>query len=62
MAPNATICGRTTIGDNVLVGAGSTVIDKVNVCSGVVIGAGAVVTTDIVEQGEYVGIPARRIK
>ncbi|MFD2270337.1 acyltransferase [Undibacterium arcticum] len=34
----------------------------VTVCAGVVIGAGAVVTKDILEPGVYAGNPARRIK
>lgn len=62
IAPNATICGRSTVGDNVLIGAGSIVIDGISVCSGAIIGAGTVVTTDIEQQGKYVGRPARRIK
>jgi sugar O-acyltransferase (sialic acid O-acetyltransferase NeuD family) len=61
IAPNATICGRTRIGDNVFCGAGSTVIDKICICNNVIIGAGAVVVKDIMENGKYVGVPAKKI-
>lgn len=62
IAPNATVCGRSRIGNNVFCGAGCTIIDKINVCDNVIIGAGAVVKDDIVEEGTYVGVPARKIE
>ena len=43
----------------VFCGAGCVVIDKINICDHVVIGAGAVVTEDITYPGTYVGIPAK---
>jgi acetyltransferase-like isoleucine patch superfamily enzyme len=49
---------RTTIGDNVSLGSNSTIL-PVNICSNVVIGAGSVVTRDIIEPGVYAGNPAR---
>ena len=61
IAPHATICGRSRIGNNVFCGASSTVIDKINICDDVVIGAGAVVINDIIESGTYIGVPAKRI-
>lgn len=62
IAPNTTICGRAKIGNEVFCGASSTIIDKVSVCDKVTIGAGAVVTDDIIEPGIYVGVPARKIR
>lgn len=62
IAPHTTICGRTKIGNNVFCGAGSIVIDKINICNDVIIGAGAVVTNDIMKPGTYVGVPAKRIR
>lgn len=61
IAPNATVCGRVRIGNNVLCGAGSTIIDHISICDNAVIGAGAVVKENIVEQGTYVGVPAKKI-
>ncbi|MFC3109920.1 acyltransferase [Undibacterium arcticum] len=51
----------TRIGNRVSIGSNATIM-PVTVCAGVVIGAGAVVTKDILEPGVYAGNPARRIK
>lgn len=51
----------TEIGDNVSIGSNATIL-PVNICSNVVIGAGAVVTKNINEPGTYVGNPAKKIK
>jgi acetyltransferase-like isoleucine patch superfamily enzyme len=48
----------TTIGDRVSIGSNATLL-PVSVCDDVVIGAGAVVTKDIVQPGVYLGVPAR---
>ena len=59
IAPGATICGRAQIGNNVFCGAGSVIIDKVKICDNVTIGAGAVVIHDVMDEGTYVGVPAK---
>ena len=51
----------TVIGDRVSIGSNATIM-PVNIASGTVIGAGAVVTKDIENAGVYAGNPARRIK
>lgn len=51
----------TTIGNNVSIGSNATIL-PVNICNNVVIGAGSVVTKDIVESGIYVGNPAKRTR
>jgi acetyltransferase-like isoleucine patch superfamily enzyme len=51
----------TTIGDAVSIGSNATIM-PVSICSGVVIGAGAVVTRDITEPGIYAGNPARKLR
>lgn len=51
----------TRIGNNVSIGSNATIL-PVNICDGVVIGAGAVVTKDITEAGVYVGNPAKILK
>jgi acetyltransferase-like isoleucine patch superfamily enzyme len=51
----------TTIGDNVSIGTGATIL-PVTVCSDVVIGAGAVVTKAIDVPGIYAGNPARLLR
>ena len=52
---------KTTVGNNVSIGSNATIL-PINICDDVVIGAGAVVTKDIVESGVYAGNPARKIK
>lgn len=49
---------KTTIGDNVSIGSNATIL-PVTICNNVIIGAGAVVTHDIVTPGTYLGNPAR---
>lgn len=49
---------KTNIGNNVSIGSNATIL-PVNICDGVVIGAGAVVTKDIKKKGTYVGNPAK---
>lgn len=52
---------KTTIGNNVSIGSNATIL-PVHICDGVVIGAGAVVTKDIMEKGIYAGNPAKLIR
>jgi acetyltransferase-like isoleucine patch superfamily enzyme len=49
---------QTKIGDHVSIGSNATIL-PVEICNGVVIGAGAVVTRDIHKPGTYAGNPAR---
>ena len=51
----------TLIGDKVSIGSNSTIL-PVTICNNVVIGAGSVVTKNIVEPGVYAGNPAKKIK
>lgn len=51
----------TTVGDGVSIGSNATIM-PVTICSGTVIGAGAVVTRDITEPGIYAGNPARKLR
>lgn len=52
---------NTIIGNNVSIGSNSTIL-PIKVCDNVVIGAGSVVTKDIVEAGIYAGNPAKKIR
>ena len=51
----------TNIGNHVSIGSNATIL-PVDICDGVVIGAGAVVTKSINKPGIYVGNPAKLIK
>ncbi len=59
--PDPDAWGRTRIADRVTIGSHATIL-AVNICSGAVIGAGAVVTRDIEIPGTYAGNPARLIR
>lgn len=50
-----------SLGDNVVIGTGSTVIGPVTICDNVIIGAMSLVNKDISEPGTYVGIPVKKI-
>ena len=52
--------GKTTIGNHVSIGSNATIL-PLNIGNNIVIGAGAVVTKDLVEPGNYVGNPAIKI-
>jgi len=52
---------ETIIGDDVSIGSNATIL-PVKICNKVVIGAGSVVTKDILESGIYAGNPAKKIR
>ena len=51
-----------TIGDGCWLGASSLVLPGVEIASGCIIGAGAVVVRNTRSNGLYIGVPAKRIK
>jgi acetyltransferase-like isoleucine patch superfamily enzyme len=61
--PSKTPAGwkATEIADRVSIGSNSTIL-PVRICSDVVIGAGSVVTRDILSPGVYAGNPARKLR
>ena len=60
-AENPELWRPTKLGNRVSVGTNATIL-PVTICDQVVIGAGAVVTKDIVEPGIYAGNPARLLR
>ncbi|MDD6056523.1 MAG: acyltransferase [Helicobacteraceae bacterium] len=52
---------KTKIGNSVSIGSNATIM-PVSICDGVVIGAGSVVTKDIVKKGVYAGNPAKLLR
>jgi len=61
-APGTKISGKVTCGERVYFGSNSVAIENIYIVGDVIIGAGSVVTKNILESGVYVGIPARKIK
>jgi acetyltransferase-like isoleucine patch superfamily enzyme len=58
--PGANVAGAVRLGDDVLVGAGSVILQGLAVGEGAVVGAGAVVTRDVPAGAVVVGSPARQ--
>ena len=58
---NRDLWKSTRIGNKVSIGSNATIL-PVTICDNVVIGAGSVVTRDIVEPGVYAGNPARKMR
>ena len=58
---NKKLWKSTTIGNHVSIGTNATIL-PVKIVDNVVIGAGSVVTKDILEPGIYAGNPARKLK
>lgn len=54
--------GKINIGNNVFIGAGTTILYDVNIGNNVIIGAGSIVTHDIPDNTVVAGIPAKFIK
>ena len=52
---------KTRIGNNVSIGSNSTIL-PVKICNDTIIGAGSVVTKDIISPGIYAGNPAYKLK
>ena len=59
VAVGAHLCGTVHVEEDTWIGAGATISNNVNICSGCMIGTGAVVIRDIDEPGTYIGIPAK---
>jgi len=53
---------RTVIQAGAVIGSGAKLVAGVTIGPNVIIGAGAVVTRDLLKEGIYVGNPARRLK
>jgi len=53
--------GKVSIGNNVFIGTGSTILCDTKIGNNVIIGAGTLVTKDLPDDGVYAGMPAKRI-
>jgi sugar O-acyltransferase (sialic acid O-acetyltransferase NeuD family) len=62
LSPHSNVTGRVALGKAVFLGTHATVLPGVKVGSHAVIGAGAVVTSDVGESCTVVGVPARPLQ
>ena len=61
LMPGSMIAGSTTVGKFCILGLRSSIIDNINICDDVQLGAGALITKNISLPGHYVGAPARKV-
>ena len=62
IAPNATLGGRSRVGQRVFIGAGAVILPSISVADDITVGAGSVVLSDLLQAGTYAGSPARKIR
>lgn len=62
IAPGAILCGCVVVEQDAMVGAGATVLPRIRIGGGAVVGAGSVVTRDVPPGAVVVGVPAGPIK
>lgn len=61
VSPNACLAGNVTVGDCSWIGASSTVTQGCNIGAYVIVGAGSVVISDVINEKQVVGVPAKEI-
>jgi sugar O-acyltransferase (sialic acid O-acetyltransferase NeuD family) len=59
LAPNAALAGEVVVEDHVFVGLNATILPRLRIGRGAIVGAGAVVTRDVPSAQVVVGNPAR---
>jgi acetyltransferase EpsM len=62
ICPGARVAGRVTVESGAFVGIGATIIQSTRVGYESVVGAGAVVISDVAPMSTVVGVPAREVK
>lgn len=60
--PGAIVSGNVRLGECVYMGNNSSIKEKIQVCSNVIIGSNATVVKNIITSGVYVGVPAKFLK
>ncbi len=60
--PGANIAGLCHIGEATYIGMGATVLDRIKIGANSIIGAGSVVTKDVPDNVQVVGVPAKIVK
>ena len=61
ISPNVALGGTVFVGKSTHIGIGASVCNNINICGDCMIGAGAVVSKNIVESGTYIGVPAKKV-
>ncbi len=61
VSPGVHVAGTVHLGKRTWLGIGSSIINNINICDDVIVGAGTTVINHIDSSGKYVGMPLRRI-
>lgn len=61
VSPGVHLSGNVTLEQEVFIGTGAIVLERLSICTGAVIGGGAAVVSNIEAAGIYVGTPAKRL-
>lgn len=61
-APGVHISGKVNTGNQVYLGTNASIIEDIEICDDIIIGAAACVSKNIVESGIYVGVPAKKME
>lgn len=59
--PQAVISGGVKLKSSIMLGTAAIVLQYLQIDSNITIGAGALINKDLIEEGIYVGVPAKRI-
>jgi acetyltransferase-like isoleucine patch superfamily enzyme len=62
ISPGVNIAGKAKIGDLCYIGMGAVVLDGISIGNNSVVGAGSVVTKDVPDSVQVLGMPARIAK
>ena len=62
LAPGVNIAGNVNIGNNVFVGIGSSIMQKINIEDNVIIGGQSFVNKNCKRNNKYFGVPSKKIK
>ena len=62
IGPGGRLAGKVRVGCAAFIGMGASIIERRQICAGAVVGAGAVVTKDVLDTVVVVGVPARVLK
>ncbi len=61
LSPKAALCGTVCVGDCTHIGAGATIRNNTSITKNCIIGVGGAVVEDIMQEGTYCGVPAKRM-
>lgn len=61
IAPGAALSGAACVGDHSMIGVGSSLVHAVRVGTRCMVGAGAAVVEHCLDEGKYLGVPAKKV-